>query len=195
MIYYTFESILLNSFSFVWNPDSFSLLKYIIKAFKWFTLGEATKQKPTLHHSCFCSSFFALILACHMYIVMFFVFANDAVNWCYLVCMFEKTTHRWLAVFSLCCGETLLLCGQLQDLWTPLIDSTPFWSGQADQLSPFSPCMSQVLHYCRLGFSALNVFLLHPGLMMQEFLENGNCLGWVQEDDSPFCRISTILWT
>lgn len=130
-----------------------------------------------------------------MYIVVFFVFANDAVNWCYLVCMFEKTTHRWLAVFSLFCGETLLLCGQLQDLWTLLTGSTPFWSGQADQLSPFSPCMSQVLHYCRLGFSALNVFLLHPGSMMQEFLENGHCLGWVQEDDSPFCRISTILWT
>lgn len=50
-------------------------------------------------------------------------------------------------------------------------------------------------HCCRLSFSALNVFLLHPGLMVQGLLENDHCLGCVQEEDSLFCRIGTILWT
>lgn len=123
--------------------------------------------------------------------VMVFVFANAAVNWCYFVCMFEKTTHRWLAVFSLWRGEmcnvaSSRIYGHL------LFFACPFRKGQADQLSPFSPCMSQVLRCCRLGFSALNMFLLHPGLMMQEFFENGNCLDCVQEDDSPRCRVRTV---
>lgn len=76
-----------------------------------------------------------------------------------------------------------------------LFFACPFRKDQADQLSPFSPCVSQVLCCCRLGFSALNMFLLHPGLTMQEFFENGNCLGCVQEDDSPRCRVCTVWWT